>query len=150
MNSSKYPTLAGLVFLAAAVGGGASSVNAAVIASCGNLDGHIYLFRHELDDNEPEWVQAGLNSTTIFLGTDKVEDVVIKGELIGNSWTRSASDYGAPVYEVFREGSIRQVVVFWGPVTEVYAFDTVTRTFSLTSQKSGIVRSTSAFVGTCE
>ena len=141
------PLLAIALCLAASV---ENPANAAVIAACGNLEGHLYLFANEPAGNEPKWVRDGPKSKTVFVGTDKVEDVVISGELNGEPWTRSASDYSAVVYEAFREGSIRQVAVFWGPVIEVYAFDTATKTFSLVSQKSGILRSTAAFVGTCE
>ena len=35
----------------------------------------------------------------IFIGDDKVSDVIIKGKIGEDDWTRSASDYGAPVYD---------------------------------------------------
>ena len=111
------PFLAGIFCLAAAVGGGGISANAAVIASCGAMEGYSYFFRNELADHDPEWVRNSLSTTTIFMGTDKVEEVVLKSKLGGEDWTRSASDYGAPVIEVTRKGSIRHVLILWGPVS---------------------------------
>ena len=144
------PFLAGIFCLAAAVGGGAISASAAVIASCGPMEGYSYFFRNELANVDPQWVRDSLNTTTIFLGTDKIEEVVLKSKLGMEDWTRSASDYGAPVVEVFRNGSIRHVLVLWGPVTELYALDTETKILSLVSQKSAPFRATLAFVGKCE
>lgn len=114
------------------------------------MEGYSYFFEDELAGNEPGWERASLDTTTIFLGTDKIEEVVLKSKLSGEDWTRSASDYGAPVIEVAREGSIRHVLILWGPVTELYALDTEKKTLSLVSQKSGLVKVTHAFVGKCE
>ena len=142
--------LAGIFCLAAAVGGGCFPANGAVIASCGPMEGYGYFYRNELADNAPGWEQASLKTTTIFLGTDKVEEVVLKSRLGGDDWTRSASDYGAPVVEVTRRGSIRHILILWGPVTELYALDTEKKNLSLVSQKSGLIKVTYAFVGKCE
>ena len=64
--------------------------------------------------------------------------------------TESASDYGAPVIELFREGSARHIVVHWGAVTELYAIDTDQKTFSIAQQKFSPFKATTAFVGKCE
>ena len=114
------------------------------------MEGYSYFFENELAGNQPRWERGSLDTTTIFLGADKIEEVVLKSKLSGEDWTRSASDYGAPVIEVTREGSIRHVLILWGPVTELYALDTEKKTLSLVSQKSGLVRVTHAFVGKCE
>ena len=142
--------LAGILCFAAAVCGSAFSANAAVIASCGPMEGYSYFFGDELAGNEPGWERGSLDTTTIFLGTDKVEEVVLKSRLSGEDWTRSASGYRAPVIEVTREGSIRHVLILWGPVTELYALDTKRKSISLVSQKSGLVTVTHAYVGKCE
>ena len=142
--------LAGILCLTAAVGGDGISANAAVIASCGPMEGYSYFYGNELAGNAPGWEQGSLKTTTIFLGTDKVEEVILKSELGGEDWTRSASDYGAPVVEVTRQGSIRHILILWGPVTELYALDTEKKILSLVSQKSGLVEVTHAFVGKCE
>ena len=144
------PFLAGLLCLTAAIGEDGISANAAVIASCGPMEGYSYFYRNELAGNAPGWKQGSLKVTTIFLGTDKIEEVVLKSKLAGDDWTRSASDYGAPVIEVTRQGSIRHVLILWGPVTELYALDTEKKILSLVSQKSGLVKVTHAFVGKCE
>ena len=47
-------------------------------------------------------------------------------------------------------GSIRHILILWGPVTELYALDTEKKNLSLVSQKSGLVEVTHAFVGKCE
>ena len=138
--------LAGIFFLAAADCGSGISANAAVIASCGPMEGYSYYFRNELAGNEPGWEQGSLKTTMIFLGTDKVEEVILKSE----DWTRSASDYGAPVVEVTRQGSIRHILILWGLATELYALDTEKKILSLVSHKSGTVKVTHAFVGKCE
>ena len=52
--------------------------------------------------------------------------------------------------EVTRQGSIRHILILWGPVTELYALDTEKKILSLVSQKSGLVEVTHAFVGKCE
>ena len=144
------PFLAGLLCLTAAVAGDGISANAAVIASCGPMEGYSYFYRNELIGNAPGWEQGSLKATTIFLGTDKIEEVVLKSKLDGKDWTRSASDYGASVVEVTRQGSIRHVLILWGTVTELYALDTEKKILSLVSQKSGFVKVTHAFVGKCE
>ena len=138
--------LAAILCLTATVGGDGISANAAVIASCGPMEGYSYFYRNELAGNAPGWDQVSLKITTIFLGTDQVEDVVLKSK----DWTRSASDYDAPVVEVTRQGSIRHILILWGPVTELYALDTEKKILSLVSQKSGLVKVTYAFVGKCE
>lgn len=129
----------------------ASPAAANVIASCGPLSGHSYFPKDEFR-SEGEWAEDGISDgVTIFIGSDAVEDVIIKSTLSDEPWTRSASDYGAPVVEVYREGAIRHVVVLWGPVTEVYKLDTENKVFSLVSQKGGgLLNSTLAMVGPCE
>ena len=115
------------------------------------MEGYSYFFRNEAEGNEPGWVQGPLNSTIIFLGTDKVEDVVLKSkDLVGDNWTRSASDYGAPVFEVNRFGTVRHVLIMWFEATELYALDLEKKTISLVSQKAGLIDVTHAFVGKCE
>ena len=141
---------AGILCLTAAVGGDGISANAAVIASCGPMGGYSYFYRSELAGNAAGWEQGSVKTTTIFLGTDKVEEVVLKSKLGGEDWTRSASDYGAKVVEVTREGSIRHILILWGPATELYALDTEKKTLSLVSHKFGLVEVTHAFVGKCE
>ena len=47
--------LAGIFWLAAAACGSGISANAAVIASCGPMEGYSYFFGNELADNEPGW-----------------------------------------------------------------------------------------------
>ncbi len=144
------PLLVGVFCLAAVISGYRSPANAAVIASCGPMEGYSYFYRSELAGSAPGWQQGSLETTTIFLGPDKVEEVILKSKLNGEDWTRSASDYGAPVIEVTRQGPIRHILIPWGPVTELYALDTEKKTLSLVSQKSGLVKVTHAFVGTCE
>ena len=137
--------------MAAAVGGDGISANAAVIASCGPMEGYSYFYPSGLAGNAPGWKQRSAKVTTIFLGTDKVEEVVMKGKLGGKDWTRSASDYGAPVFEVTRQGSIRHILILWGPDTELYALDTEKKILSLVAHKSaGALKLTHAFVGKCE
>ena len=82
--------LAAILCLTAAGGGDGISANAAVIASCGPMEGYSYFYRNELAGNAPGWDQGSLKVTTIFLGTDQVEDVVLKSKLGGEDWTRSA------------------------------------------------------------
>ena len=144
------PFLAAIICLTAAVGGDGISAIAAVIASCGPMEGYSYYYRNELAGIAPGWEQGSLKTTTIFLGTDKVEEVVLKSKLGGEDWTRSASDYDAHVVEVTRQGSIRHILILWGPVTELYALDTEKKILSLVSHKSGSVEVTHAFVGKCE
>ena len=114
------------------------------------MEGYSYFYENELAGSAPGWVQGSLETTTIFLGTDKVEEVVLKSKLGEEDWTRSTSDYDALVLEVTRQGSIRHILILWGPVTELYALDTEKKILSLVSQKSGLVEVTHAFVGKCE
>ena len=144
------PFIAAILCLTAAVGAGGISANAAVIASCGDMEGYSYFYRDGLAGYTPDWKQGSLKATIIFLGTDKVEEVVLSSKLGEEDWTRSASDYGAPVIEVARQGSIRHILILWGPVTELYALDTEKKIIALVSHKSGIVKVTNAFVGKCE
>ena len=85
------------------------------------MGGYSYFYRSELAGNAAGWEQGSVKTTTIFLGTDKVEEVVLKSKLGGEDWTRSASDYGAKVVEVTREGSIRHILILWGPATTLCA-----------------------------
>ncbi len=142
--------LAGIFCLAAVICGSSISANAAVIASCGPMEGYSYFIHDELAGNEAEWVRDSLESTTIFMGTDKIEDVVIKSRLGEEDWTRSASDYDADVMELPREGSIRRVLIYWGPVIELYAVDMAKKSLSLVSQKSRPIKVMHAYAGKCE
>lgn len=124
---------------------------AAVIASCGPSSGYSYFYENDLGGTAG-WTEGELESTVIFTGTDKVSDIIIrsKGLLQGEDWTRSASDYGAPVYEVNTVGSIRHVLIIWNGITELYLLNTEKKTFSLVSHKSGLIDVTHVFVGKCE
>lgn len=135
---------------AAMICGGISAANAAVIASCGPMKGYTYHFQEDSPDGKTQWIQDALNSTTIFLGKDKVEEVVIKSSLAGDSWTRSATEYGATVAEINRDGLFRHIMIFWGSATEIYALDMENKLVSLVSQKSNPFKLTLAFVGKCE
>ena len=128
------------------------TAQAQVIASCGPLAGYSYHHGDESVGVKPEWSQDSINGATIFMGTDAVEDVILKSSLGSETWTRSASDYGAIIRSIHHDetGSLRHVVVIWGPVAEVYALDLERKTLSLVSQKSGAIRLTTAFVGKCE
>ena len=112
------------------------------------MEGYSYFYGNELAGNAPGWEQGSMKTTTIFLGTDKVEEVVLKSKLgekldeapattvlrgRGHA-TRLHSPYPDPV----------------GTVTELYALDTEKKHLSLVSQKSGLVEVTHAFVGKCE
>ncbi len=128
----------------------ATAGQAAVIASCGPSSGYSYFYENDLGGTVG-WTEAELNSVNIFIGSDKVTDIIIKSKgLQGEDWTRSASDYGASVFEVNRVGSIRHVLVIWRGITELYLLDTAKKTFSLVSQKSGLIDVTHVFVGKCE
>ena len=146
--------LAGLLGLAVVSGGHAAPANAGVIASCGSMEGYSHYHSFPLDGgtSDSRWDRGSLGTTMIFLGTNRVEDVVLKGRLGGKDWTRSASDYGAPVLEVFQRGTVRHILILWGPHTELYALDTGKKTLSLVSQKEhpGVLKVIHAFVGTCE
>ena len=124
----------------------ATAGQAAVIASCGPSSGYSHFYENDLGGTVG-WTEGELESTIIFIGSDKVSDVIIKGKLQGENWTRSASDYGAPVFEVNRVGSIRHILVIWRDITEFYFLDIAKKTFSLVSQKSGLIDVTHAFVG---
>ena len=128
----------------------ATAGQAAVIASCGPSSGYSHFYENDLGGTVG-WTEGELKSTNIFIGSDEVSDVIIKGKgLQGENWTRSASDYGASVIEVNRVGSIRHILVIWRGITELYLLDTAKKTFSLVSQKSGLIDVTHAFVGKCE
>ena len=43
-----------------------------------------------------------------------------------------------------------QILVLWGPVTELYALDTEKKVLTLVSQKSGFIKVSHAFAGECE
>ena len=100
--------------LAIALGAGSIPANAGVIASCGLTEGYDYYPGDELIGVEPEWVQGNWKLTVVFMGTVKVEDVILTGsDANGEDWTRSASDYNATVVEVARIGSARYVLILW-------------------------------------
>ena len=137
--------------MAIALGAGSIPANAGVIASCGLTEGYDYYPGDEVISVEPEWVQGNWKLTVVFMGTAKVEDVILTGkDANGEDWTRSASDYNATVVEVARRGSARHVLLLWGPVTEIYAFDTEKKSSSMLTQKSGLSKVTRAVVGKCE
>ncbi len=125
--------------------------HAEVIASCGPLAGHSYFYPHELS-KEFGWKEGPLNATTIFTKSGDKLDMIIKSkELFGEGdWTRSASDYGAPVYEVGGRGEITHILVLWGTVTELYSLDMKRKMLALVSHKTGLVDVTHAMVGKCE
>ena len=138
-----------LGILGAAVMTAALPAQAEILASCGSLAGHIYFF--EYGDLAAEWTEGEIKGTTIFVQSGDRLDVIIKGkDLKGDSWTRSASDYGAPVTEVNRVGNVRHILVVWDDATELYLLDTDRKIFSLVSQKSGLVPGMHAYVGECE
>ena len=127
-----------------------TSVQADVIASCGPSRGHSYFYESDLVEDFG-WEEGRLESSVIFIGDDVVSDVIIKGkDLEGKDWTRSASDYGAPVFEVNRVGDIRHILIVWRGDTELYMVDTAKKVFALVSHKSGMIEVTHAFVGECE
>ena len=135
----------------------AMPAHADVIASCDLQNGYSYYFPLEHFDGRVEdghWTDGSLESTTIFVGDGNVvTDVITSSDGLADedeTWTRSASDYGAPVYEVWREGDERVVIVLWGPHVEVYLLDMKAKIASLASQKTGLVTVTHAFVGSCE
>ena len=132
-----------------ALGTSVTTGQAAVIASCGPASGYSYFYEDDLGGTAG-WTDGELGSTFIFTGTDKVSEVTIKGKLQGEEWTRSASDYGAPVYEVNTVGPIRHVLIIWNGITELYLLNTEKKIFSLVSQKSGFTDVTHVFVGKCE
>ena len=53
-------------------------------------------------------------------------------------------------FEVTLQGSIRHILILWGPFTELYALDTEKKILSLVSHKSGLGKVNHAFVGKCE
>lgn len=146
--------VAGLLGLVLVTVGRVVPAEAGVMASCGPMEGYSHYQSFPLDGGaaKSSWDRGSLDTVMIFLGTDKVEDVVLKGQLNGKDWTRSASDYGAPVIEVFQRGTVRHLLVPWGPHTELYALDTGKKTLSLVSQKEhlDVLKVVHAFVGTCE
>ena len=139
-----------LSILTAAALATAITAQAEIIASCGPLEGYSYFPGDASVGVEPKWVSGPLPSAIIFIGTGRVEDVILKSTLKEEDWTRSASDYGANVHEIFRDGPVRQILVLWGPVTELYALDTEKKVLTLVSQKSGFIKVSHAFAGECE
>ena len=125
------------------------SAQAEILASCGSLSGHSYFF--EDGSIDAEWTEAEIKSTFIFMKSGDALDVIIKGkDLKGENWTRSASDYRAPVFEVNRVGNVCHILVVWADATELYLLDMDRKVFSLVSQKSGLVPGMHAWVGKCE
>ena len=114
IRSSRFAWLFYLVVIAYIF---TTPVTASVIASCGPMEGYTYYFGNELNDYESDWAHEPMESTTIFLGSEKVEEVVIKSKGLSSdeeSWTRSSADYNATVVEIFREGLVRHILVHWG------------------------------------
>ena len=73
--------------LAIALGAGSIPANAGVIASCGLTEGYDYYPGDELIGVEPKWVQGNWKLTVVFMGTDKVEDVILTGkDANGEDW----------------------------------------------------------------
>ena len=58
----------------------ATTGQAAIIASCGPSSGYSYFYENDLG-GIVGWSEAELKSTTIFIGSDKVSDVIIKGKV---------------------------------------------------------------------
>ncbi len=100
------------------------------------------------------WQETSIESTTIFIGDDDVvTDVIISGAALAephDTWTRSASDYGASVQELRPQEDVRLVVVWWRTAVEIYLPDMKNKLVSLASQKGGLVTTTYAMVGSCE
>ena len=140
--------LAAILFLAL---GAVIAAKAEVIASCGPLAGHSYFYPHELA-KKSGWTEESVNSTTIFVRSGGKLDLIIKSkDLSGKTWTRSASDYDAPVLMVGgKPGEILHIVVPWGPHTELYSLDLNRKMLALVSHKAGLVDVTHAMVGKCE
>ena len=137
------------VAVAAALAGPA---RAKVIASCGPLTGYSYFFPHELR-KESGWQDGRVGSINVFVKSGDKLDLIITGKSVSGegTWTRSASDYGAPVLNVGgKPGEIMHILVAWGPATEIYSLDLKGKTLALTSHKTGLLHLMHAMVGPCE
>ena len=137
------------------------AVEAKTIASCSFGEGYTYFGDwqdvevHENPAISEEWSWGKHTFQVTFVGDEgRVEDVVLTSEReFGNGpkpWTRSASDYEARVFQIWQEGPQRQVIVAWGPITEVYAFDTELKTARLVTQKTGLINTAGLYVGRCD
>ncbi|MCY4551067.1 MAG: hypothetical protein OXC28_22170 [Defluviicoccus sp.] len=130
----------------------AGPAGAEIIASCGPLAGHSYFYPHEFS-KEPGWRDGSIKTTTIFVKSGDKLDLIIKGKnLLGEgTWTRSASDYGAPVVQVGgKAGEIMHILVAWGPDTELYSLDLKRKMVGLVAHKTSVADLTRAMVGRCE
>ena len=141
--------LAAILFLAL---GAVIAAKAEVIASCGPLVGHSYFYPDKLR-KDSGWSDGSLKTTTIFVKSGDKLDLIIKGkELLGEgTWTRSASDYGAPVVLVGgARKEVLHILVAWGQDTELYSLDLKRKMLALVSHKAGLLDVTHAMVGKCE
>ena len=120
-----------------------------IIAPCGPLSGYSHFFKNDFVDSA-EWKEGDILGTIIFTESGTKLDIIISHELGGEGWTRSASDYGAPVVEVNAGEGFRHILVKWVGSTELYALDTEKKTVTLLSHKTGLVDVAHALVGECE
>ena len=123
--------------------------HAEIIASCGPSAGYSYFYEADLHDAEG-WEEARITGTTIFTRSGDDLDVIIQSTVNDENWTRSASDYGAPVAVVNEAGDALHIIVIWDSATELYALDLKRKMFSVVSHKAGIIDVTHAMVGPCE
>ena len=140
--------LAAILFLAL---GALHAVKAEVIASCGPLAGYKYFA--SAARGEPGWVEDRVSAINVFIRSEEKLDLIItgKGLTTGTTWTRSASDYGAPVVNVGGvAGEVMHIVVAWGAHTELYALDLKRKTLAVAGHKTGLLSGTLAMVGPCE
>ncbi len=131
----------------------AGPAGAKVIASCGPLAGHGYYFPLPwTKPGELGWEEEQLNSTSVLVKSGETLDLIITGRKPGGggTWTRSASDYGAPVVKVGGSKDIWHVLVAWGPDTELYSFDLKRKQLALTAHKTGLLDLARVLVGPCE
>ena len=120
-----------------------------VIASCGPLSGYSHYFENDFSDTAG-WDEGAILGTTVFTKSGTDLDVIISHPLGEENWTRSASDYGAPVIEVNAGDGFRHIIVVWLDSTEFYALDMKRKTVTLLSHKTGLVDVAHALVGECE
>ena len=107
------------ILLVAALAFTAQSQATEIIATCSNLKGHSYIWPSPLA--ESSWQEDSITGVSIFTGTNGVIDgLIIRSEIDGEMWTRSAADYGIQVIQIFQEGPIYRVLVPWGSDTELY------------------------------
>ena len=130
----------------------AGPVRGEVIASCGPLAGHAY-YHPDSAMKESGWQDSQVGSISVFTKSGDKLDLIITGKSMtgDGTWTRSASDHGAPVLHVGgTPGQVMHLLVAWGPVTELYSLDLKGKTLALASLKTGMFHSVQAMVGSCE